>query len=115
MKPHLCCCGHAEFQLLGVTGVGGNPYPLLKGRPVIVLEQCPALGAVGDIALIDPSQYILIDGGEKTAMSVHAHFDSDEIVFRFTWRVDGKGAYSSPITPFNGSQTRSPFVTLAAR
>lgn len=97
------------------AGTGGNPYPLLKGRPVIVLEQSPILGAVGDIALVDPSQYILIDGGAKTALSVHSRFDNDEVVFRFTWRVDGKGAYSSPITPANSSSTRSPFITLAAR
>lgn len=96
-------------------GAGGNPYPLLKGRPVLVLEQSPILGAIGDITVVDLSQYILLDGGIKSAISVDAHFDTDEVTFRFTWRVDGKGAYSSPIAPFNGSSTRSPFVALGAR
>jgi hypothetical protein len=39
----------------------------------------------------------------------------DEVVFRFTLRVDGKPLWASPITPFNGGSTRSPFVTLGAR
>jgi HK97 family phage major capsid protein len=116
----------AEGQLENITGAsgaalympagtGGNPYALLKGRPVLVVEQCPALGTVGDIVLVDPSQYIVVNAGMNTALSVHARFDNDEVVFRFTWRVDGKGAYSTPITPYNGSSTRSPFITLASR
>jgi HK97 family phage major capsid protein len=116
----------AEGQLEGISGAsgaalympagtGGNPYPLLKGRPVLVAEQCPALGTVGDIVLIDPSQYIVVDAGMNKALSVHARFDNDEVVFRFTWRIDGKGAYSTQITPYNGSQTRSPFIALGSR
>jgi HK97 family phage major capsid protein len=107
--------GASGAALYMPAGTGGNPYPLLKGRPVLVAEQCPALGTVGDIVLIDPSQYIVVDAGMNTALSVHARFDNDEVVFRFTWRIDGKGAYSTPITPYNGSSTRSPFVCLAAR
>jgi HK97 family phage major capsid protein len=107
--------GASGAALYVPAGTGGNPYALLKGRPVLVAEQCPALGTVGDIVLVDPSQYIVVDAGMKTALSVHARFDNDEVVFRFTWRLDGKGVYSSPITPFNGTQTRSPFITLAAR
>ena len=107
--------GASGAALYMPAGTGGNPYPLLKGRPVLVAEQCGALGTVGDIVLVDPSQYIVVDAGMKTALSVHARFDNDEVVFRFTWRIDGKGAYSTPITPYNGSLTRSPFVTLAER
>ena len=107
--------GGASGQALYMpAGTGGNSFPLLKGRPALVVEQSPLLGVTGDITLVDPTQYILIDGGMKSALSVHAGFDVDEVVFRFTWRVDGKGAYSSPI-PYNGSSTRSPFVALGAR
>ncbi|WP_315759766.1 phage major capsid protein [Bradyrhizobium sp. SZCCHNR3065] len=108
--------GGASGQALYMPqGTGGNPYALLKGRPVMVIEQAPQLGTLGDITLVDPLQYILLDGGAKTALSVDARFDNDEVVFRFTWRVDGKGTYASPITPYNGSATRSPFIALAAR
>jgi HK97 family phage major capsid protein len=87
----------------------------LYGRPLKVVEQNPALGTAGDISVIDPTQYIMVDGGAKSLMSLHARFDNDEVVFRFTWRVDGKPAYSSPIIPYSGSSTRSPFVCVASR
>lgn len=97
------------------AGTGGNPYPLLKGRPVLVVEQASFLGTVGDIVLADFRQYVLIDGGTTPALSVHARFDSDQVTFRFVLRVDGMSTWASPITPFNGSSTRSPFVALASR
>jgi HK97 family phage major capsid protein len=97
------------------NGTEQNPYPLLKGRPVVTAEQCPQLGTLGDIVLADLSQYILIDGGLTPMLSVHARFDSDQVIWRFVLRIDGKGNWSSPITPYNGGATRSPFVALAAR
>jgi len=97
------------------AGVCGNEYPLLKGRPTIAIEQCPVLGQLGDIILMDPTQYIIADGGIKADVSVHVQFVNDQAVFRFTWWVDGKPAFATPITSYNGSVTRSPFVTLAAR
>jgi HK97 family phage major capsid protein len=98
------------------AGAGGNSYALLKGRPVLVVEQCPALGTVGDIVLCDLGHYVLVDGGINPALSAHVKFLTDETVFRFTLRVDGKSAFASPITPYNGSANkRSPFVALAAR
>jgi HK97 family phage major capsid protein len=33
------------------AGMYGNKYPLLKGAPVICIEQCPQLGNLGDIVL----------------------------------------------------------------
>jgi HK97 family phage major capsid protein/HK97 family phage prohead protease len=97
------------------AGMNGNPYPLLKGRPVIFAEQSPTLGTPGDIVLADLSEYLLIDGGLKTALSLHCRWNSDEAIFRFTWRGDGRPAWSTPITPYNGGATQSAFVTLAAR
>lgn len=68
------------------------------------------LARQAQINISSASQYILIDDEIKSALSVHARFDVDEVVFRFTWRVDGKGAYSSPITPLQRQ-----FDTLAIR
>jgi len=97
-------------------GRGGNSFPLLKGRPILAIEQASSLGTVGDIVLADLKQYRIVQGAPRFAMSADIAFDTDELAFRFALRVDGKPAYSSPITPFNGSTTkRSPFVTLAAR
>ncbi len=96
-------------------GVGGDPWPRLNGRPLIAIEQASALGAVGDLSLVDLSQYVTISAAANVALSLHLRFDTDEAVFRITQLIDGKPIWSSPITPYVGSTTRSPFVTLAAR
>ena len=98
------------------SGVCGNEYPLLKGRPVIEVEQCPVLGQPGDIVLADLSKYMIVDGGQKSSVSMDVSFLNDQTVLKFTWYVDGRPSVVSPVMPFNGSGvTRSPFVCLAAR
>jgi HK97 family phage major capsid protein len=109
--------GNASGTALYVPqGAAGNPYPLLKGRPVLAVEQAQPLGTVGDIVLADLSLYRIVQAAPRFAMSADVGFDTDEMVFRFSLRLDGKPAYASPITPYNGSNTtRSPFIVLAAR
>lgn len=102
-------------QIYTSAGTAGNPLPLLKGRPVITADQCPALGTVGDIVLADLTQYLTVTGAPQYALSADAGFLSDQSVMRFTLRVDGQPLWTSPITPANGTSTRSPFVALAAR
>jgi HK97 family phage major capsid protein len=88
----------------------------IKGRPVIPVEQCETLGDKGDIVLADMSQYLLIDkGGVKADSSMHVRFLYDEQCMRFTYRVNGMPLWDSPLTPFKGSSTLSPFITLDAR
>lgn len=97
-------------------GLSEKPYGTLFGRPVIPLEQCNAAGEVGDIILADTTQYLLIDkGGINAASSIHVRFLYDENVFRFIYRVDGEPIWNKPLTPYKGSATVSPFVTLAKR
>lgn len=121
-------CEPQLYQLNQVAGVGGMPVyippggvqnapnSLLFGRPVIATEYNGVLGAPGDIALVDLSQYTLVDkGGVQMATSMHIAFDTDEMRFRVTYRVDGKPMWHSAITPFKGSNTRSPFVVVAQR
>lgn len=97
-------------------GLSQTPYSSLYGRPVIPIEQASALGDLGDIALVDLSQYLLIDkGGINTAASIHVRFLYDESVFRFVYRVDGQPIWSTALTPYKGASTLSPFVALAAR
>ena len=100
------------------TGVTGMPYATLFGRPVVPIEQCSALGDVGDIIFADLSQYLIIDkGGLKSAESIHVRFMYEEKVFRFSYRVDGQPMWQLPLTPFKGAatSTTSPFITLASR
>ena len=98
------------------TGLSTQPYSTLFNRPVIPVEFCSTLGTIGDIQLVDLSQYKLIDkGGVQSASSIHVQFLTDETVFRFIYRVDGQPIWSKPLTPFKGSNTMSPFIQLASR
>lgn len=119
----------ALFSLTAEVGVGGvpvflppgglsaAPFGMIFGRPIVPIEQCKALGTVGDIIFADVSQYITIDkGGIAQASSIHVAFLTDEEVFRWILRFDGQPIRNSAITPASGgSDTRSPFVTLATR
>jgi HK97 family phage major capsid protein len=101
---------------LPANGISGQPYGTLFGRPVIPVEYAATLGTEGDITLADYSQYVLADkGGVQAASSMHVAFLTDEMVFRFIYRVDGEPIWHAALTPFHGSSTLSPFVTLATR
>ncbi len=97
-------------------GLSEAPYGTLFGRPVVPLEQCSAIGEVGDIILADFSQYVLIDkGGINATSSIHVRFLYDENVFRFIYRVDGQPVWNKALQPYKGSASVSPFVALAKR
>ena len=121
-------CWPQIFQLHLAVGTGGVPLYIepgkianapngaLLGRPIVPIEQCSALGDAGDIIFGDLSRYIWADKGRmNAATSVHVRFVYDETAFRFIVRVDGQPMQASPITPYKGSATVSPFVTLANR
>lgn len=98
-------------------GMSGSPYATLTGRPIIPIEQVKAEGTPGDFLLADFSQYLLTDRsqGVQAASSIHVRFLTDEMTYRFVFRVDGSPAWNSPLTPFSGGNTQSPFVNLATR
>jgi HK97 family phage major capsid protein len=103
-------------MFLPAGGLNAAPYASLFGRPLIPTEYSSALGTLGDITLADFSQYVLADKrGMQAATSMHVRFLTDEMTFRFTYRVDGEPLWNSALTPFKGSATKSPFVALAAR
>jgi HK97 family phage major capsid protein len=96
--------------------LAGQPNATLFGRPIIPLEQCAALGTVGDIIFADFQGYILATkGGIAADVSIHVRFLYDESVFRFVMRVDGQPVRASVLTPYKGSNTLSHFVGLATR
>lgn len=95
----------------------GSPVLTLLGRPVIMTEKTPsALGGQGDISLVDFGFYLV---GQRDAMSLetspHVKFTSDQTTIRVIQRNDGRPWIATPITPKNGGDTLSPFVTLQAR
>lgn len=97
-------------------GLSASPYATLMGRPVIPTEFNSTLGTEGDIMFVDPNQYLMIDkGGLQYATSIHVQFITDQTAFRWVYRVDGKSLWSSPLTPYKGTTTLTPFVTLGTR
>ena len=79
-------------------------------------EYTQTLGTQGDILLVDLSQYLLVDkGGVEAAQSMHVRFLNDEMTYRFIYRVDGQPIWNAALTPFKGTNTLSPYVTLDAR
>ncbi len=86
-------------------GIADAPYGRLKGRPVVPVEACSALGSLGDIILVDLMQYWALTkaGGIQTDTSIHLYFDQALTAFRFIFRVNGQPAWSSTITRQNGS------------
>lgn len=97
-------------------GLSGSPYGTLLGRPVLPIEFAETLGTEGDIVLVDPTQYVMIDKGDiQYATSIHVAFLTNEQAFRFIYRVDGQPIDNKPITPFKGNANLSSFVTLATR
>ncbi len=117
------------WQMNQIVGTGGSSVIVTNGRerlpstllgaPIIVTEHCQLAGTVGDVILTDLSQYLFATkaGGPdvKSATSIHVKFVTDQVVFRFTRRVDGAGWWKSAQTQKDGTTQISPFVTLAAR
>ena len=122
------CQVSAIPQLLSLSqsvGTGGSTYPVLSEtngewkiltRPVVFTEKTEKLGDKGDIILADLSQYVVgLRSEMRFDMSIHVHFSTDELLARLIERHDGQPLWDSALTLEDGSNTVSPFVTLAAR
>jgi HK97 family phage major capsid protein len=98
-------------------GLSASPFSTLKGRPVIPVEAMSTIGDLGDIMLVDWSQYMTVTKGRdiKTDVSIHMYFDQDITAFRFVLRITGQPLWKSAITPQFGNLTRSWAVALEAR
>jgi HK97 family phage major capsid protein len=97
--------------------VSYTPEGVMKimGKDVVVTEFNPALNSAGDILLACLPQYLFWEKGDvQAATSIHIAFLTDEMAFRFIYRADGQTAHYSAITPYQGSTTQSPFVSLGA-
>lgn len=97
-------------------GISGSMYQTILGRPIIYDDNLAALGDKGDVLLCDLKQYMLLrKGSPKQDWSMHVEFLTDQMAFRMVFRCNGAPKMNKPITIKNSSNTRSPFVTLAAR
>jgi len=92
---------------------GKQTRPTILGIPVVFHASAKALGSLGDCALIAPSEYTMIaKGGLKVDMSIHVQFLNSKTVFRFRMRINGKPAWSAPMTLENGGFQLSPYIIL---
>lgn len=102
--------------MLPPGGLSDSPYARLYGKPVIPLEYCSTLGTVGDIVLANLSAYgAAVRGVVDSQYSIHLKFDFAQTAYRLIFEADGHPWLNSPITPFKGTNTTSPFITLATR
>lgn len=97
-----------------MSGDQAGMYRLL-GLPLVFSETLPVVGDLGDIVLVNPSEYMLgLRLDAQIQVSTHEQFSKDKTVFRLILRADGQGRWTGPATPKVGS-TLSWAVTLAAR
>lgn len=96
--------------------VAGKGFGTLFGIPVDPVEYCAPLGDLGDINLFDFAQYTTIDRrGVQWQESIHVRFLYDETAFKLTYRFNGEPDWDEAVTPFQGTDKISPFITLAER
>jgi len=98
-------------------GISSAPFGSLLGRPVFPIEQSSTVGTVGDISFVDLKEYLFIEKttGIQSDMSIHVQFVTAETCFRFIIRHNGQPYWEDPLTPYQGSDTVSPFIVLASR
>lgn len=98
-------------------GLSQSPFGTLMGRPVIPHQVCETVGDLGDIMFVDMRQYLAVRkaSGVRLQTSMHLWFDQDLMAFKATLRLAGQPWWSAPMAMRDGSNTMSPFVTLASR
>lgn len=88
----------------------------LLGSPVVFGEHAESVGTKGDISLIDPTEFLMIDAEAPSwESSIHVRFLYNEMTFRISYMCNGAPLWDTALTPKKGSDTVSPFVMLAAR
>lgn len=99
------------------NGLIDAPGGFLLGYPIKFSEHAKTLGDKGDITLVSPKGYYAArrTQGIEFAESIHLFFDYNIKAFRFIFRFGGQPYLSAPVSPANGSSTKSHFVTLAER
>jgi HK97 family phage major capsid protein len=102
-------------QTLFINGLNDSPNKPIYGRPLIYSEKMSALGDAGDLAFFDFGQYLIGDRQSLTIdMSGHVYWTTGYVAYKFTERVDGQPIPGSAMTPYKGTATLSPFVSLTA-
>lgn len=117
--PQIATLSLNNYPMWMVPGVGMQQAPagMLMGRPIRFNEHAKTLGLQGDLQLVDLKGYYgLYKSLEpEFATSIHLWFDYGLQAFRWTFRFGGQPHLSAPVSPANGSATKSHFVVLDDR
>lgn len=95
------------------TLLGPRPVGELLGKPVYRVENCPALGAKGDIILYSPKSIAAGSSGLIADKTPYLYFDKMINTYRFAWYADTVNPLTSVYTRKDGS-TASNIVVLSA-
>lgn len=100
------------------NSIAGAPYGTLWGKPAFpMIGAMPGLGSKGDIVFADLSYYytVLKVGGLKQRVSTDFLFDTDEMAFKYTFRMGGLCPFSEPQSTEFGGYKLSGFTYLQER
>ena len=98
-------------------GLQGTPSAMILGRPAMELEQATGTAAPGDIAFCNMGEYVVIEKeneGISFDQSMHVAFLTNEMAFRWVYRINGQPIMKSSVLRFTGSTYVSPFVVVAS-
>lgn len=126
MIPQLYGLSYLVKNVAGTENVGGGHVQAVTtdgdgnlrifGRPAVVTDACSVLSARGDIVLADLTKYMIgLRQDMRMARDESRYFDTDEIAFKLTIRLDGAPEASGPTKLRDGTNTVSPIVVLQAR
>lgn len=94
--------------------LGGPIHGTLFGRPLLVSEDMPALGAIGDLSLVNPEGYLFAEhtSGTRFAESMHFFFNADKSALRWLSQYGGRPVFTKPYSPREGGEDLSHFILL---
>jgi HK97 family phage major capsid protein len=124
--PTLYLMSYTIKNVAGTENVGGSHVQaitqdasgnlLIFGRPCDVSDSCSVLGTAGDVILADWSRYVIgLRRDASIAKDESRFFDSDEIAFKLTLRMDGKPFDESATKLKDGTNTTAAFVVCETR
>ncbi len=118
---------YVELSSVHIAGTNGDVFlfhpgngtdvpDTLLGRPIFFTEYAKTLGDQGDLVLGTWSEFLegTLQNVER-AESMHVRFVNHERAFKFWMENAGAPWWRTALTPKNGANTLSPFVTLDAR
>ncbi len=116
IQMHISIGTGGQLVYMPPGGISGAPFGNIFGAPVIEIEQASTLGTIGDIALLNLREYVVIEqGGVAFDSSMHVRFIQHEMTFRWALANNGRPIWKQSQTPAKGTKEKGPLIVLQAR